>query len=165
MNFRPVIPDGIVPTLCRMCDTRCAVNVHLHNKVIKTITPMPGHPNNQGRMCPRGGAAVDMFYHPDRLLTPLKKGPDGRFVPIPMDQALDEIADRLSRIAAANAPAAVGVWKGESVGFFQQEAYARRFIRAFGSPNYFSNDSVCYNGRALGYRLVTGFYSPFPDFT
>jgi anaerobic selenocysteine-containing dehydrogenase len=108
---------------------------------------------------------VDVFYHPDRLLTPLKRRPDGSFSSIGLDQALDEIAARLSQISAASGPAAIGAWKGEGVGFHQQEAYVRRFIHAFGSPNYFSNDSACYNGRALGYRLVTGFYNPFPDFS
>ena len=58
----------------------------------------------------------------------------------------------------------MGVWKGEALGFLQQEEYARRFIHAFGSPNYLSNDSACYNGRYLGQSLVTGFYHPFPAF-
>ncbi|MCP5048923.1 MAG: molybdopterin-dependent oxidoreductase, partial [bacterium] len=59
----------------------------------------------------------------------------------------------------------MGVWKGEGMGFFQQEEYARRFIHAFGSPNYFSNDSACYNSRYLGFKLVTGFWNPFPVFS
>ena len=55
----------------------------------------------------------------------------------------------------------MGVWKGEAVGFLQQEEYARRFAHAFGTPNYFSNDSACYNGRFLGHMLVNGFWNPF----
>ena len=67
MKVHMVIPDGVVPTLCRMCDTRCAINVHIRDEVITEITPFGGHPVNQGRMCPRGGAAIDLFYHPDRI--------------------------------------------------------------------------------------------------
>ena len=165
MKTRAVVQNGIVPTLCRMCDTRCAVNVHIQHGVIVDITPFDGHPVNQGRMCPRGGAAIDQFYHPDRILKPLKRRSDGTFAEISRQQALDEIAEKLREIEQANGPQAVGVWKGEGVGFYQQEGYARRFVRAFGSPNYFSNDSACFNGRYLGHHLVAGFWNAFPEFS
>ena len=51
MNVRSSIQNGVVPTLCRMCDTRCAINVHLKEGVISDITPFEGHPVNQGRDC------------------------------------------------------------------------------------------------------------------
>ncbi len=44
---------------------------------------------------------------------------------------------------------ALGAWTGEAIGFQQQEAYARRFLRAFGSPNYFSAESLCFASRYL----------------
>ena len=162
---KAIVRDGVVPTLCRMCDTRCAVKVHLNEGVIVDITPQEGHPINQGRMCPRGGAAIDLFYHPDRLLKPLKRTPDGGFEEISLERALDEIAQKLQDLKAEHGPASVGFWKGEGLGFFQQEQYVRRFARAFGSPNYFSNDSACFNGRYFGHKLVTGFYNPFPRFS
>jgi anaerobic selenocysteine-containing dehydrogenase len=56
------------------------------------------------------------------------------------------------------------VWTGEAIGFQQQENYARRFIHAFGSPNYFSAESVCWVSRYLAYRLTQGYYNPCPDF-
>jgi anaerobic selenocysteine-containing dehydrogenase len=160
----PVLPDGRVRTLCRMCDSRCGIEVHIRNSVLADITPAPDNPGNQGRLCPRAHAALDLFYHPDRIQTPLKRTPNGAFEPIGWDQALDEIAGRLKAIVDQSGPPAVGAWKGEGVGFFQQEGYIRRFIRALGSPNYFSNDSVCFNGRWLGHHLVNGFWNPFPYF-
>ena len=165
MNARAALRTGVVTTLCRMCDSRCAINVHLKDGIIVDITPFDNHPANHGRMCPRGGAVIDMFYHRDRLLKPLKKQTDGFFAEIPYDQALDEITDRLQTLEKAHGARSVGVWKGEGVGFFQQEEYARRFARAFGTPNYFSNDSACYVGRYLGYHLVTGFWNSFPEFS
>lgn len=164
MKTRTVISDGIVQTLCRMCDTRCAINVHIKDGVLTEITPFDGHPINQGRICPRGGAAIDLFYHRDRILKPLKRGDDGNFFEISYDQAFDEISAKLLALKAEYGPHTVGAWKGEGLGFYQQEGYVRRFIRAFGSPNYFSNDSACYNGRYLGYHLVCGFWNVFPEF-
>ncbi|MCP4690198.1 MAG: molybdopterin-dependent oxidoreductase, partial [Desulfobacterales bacterium] len=148
-----------------MCDTRCAIDVHLKDGVIVKIRPFAGHPANKGKICPRANAAIDQFYHPDRVTLPLKRTPDGSFVQISRDQALDEIADKIGRIKKEHGAEAAGVWKGEGVGFFQQEEYARRFTRALGSPNYFSNDSSCYNSRFFGFSLVTGFWNPFPDFS
>ena len=56
--------------------------------------------------------------------------------------------------ASSTARAAVGVWKGEAIGFGQQEDLARRFVHAIGSPNYLSNDSHVLRGRYFGYKLV-----------
>ena len=164
MNVKTVVPSGVVPTLCRMCETRCAINVHIKNQVLTDITPFEGHPVNHGKMCPRGGAALDLFYHLDRILTPLKRLDNGSFEPIPYDQALDEICAKMASLKNEFGARSVGVWKGEGLGFHQQEGYVRRFIHGFGSPNYFSNDSACFNGRYLGNHLVCGFWNPFPEF-
>ncbi len=164
MRVKTIVPSGVVPTLCRMCDTRCAINVHVQDHVLTDITPQGGHPVNQGRMCPRGGAALDLFYHQSRILKPLKRQADGEFTEISHRQAMDEIAEKMTAIKKTHGAKSMGVWKGEGLGFQQQEDYARRFIRAFGSPNYFSNDSACYNGRYLGYHLVAGFWNSFPEF-
>ena len=72
MRVDTIIASGVVPTLCRMCDTRCAINVHIDNNVMTKISPMEGHPINRGRICPRSAAALDLFYHTDRILKPLK---------------------------------------------------------------------------------------------
>ncbi len=165
MEVKTVKPDGVVRTLCRMCDTRCAINVHLKDGVIADITPFEGHPVNQGKICPRGSAAIDQFYHIDRITKPLKKQADGTFIEISRKQALDEIAAKIDELRQSHGARSIGVWKGEGMGFHQQEEYIRRFAHALGSPNYFSNDSACYNSRFLGYSLVTGFWNSFPEFS
>jgi len=165
MREKTIIQDGAVRTLCRMCNSRCGIVVRIQGGVMTEITPDPDNPVNRGRVCPRGHLAVDHFYHEDRILTPLKKDPDGGFRPISREQAMDEIAGRMRTIRDRYGASAMGVWKGEGVGFIQQEAYARRFTHAFGSPTYMSNDSACFNGRYLGNALVTGFWNPYPDFS
>ena len=151
-----------VQTLCRMCDDRCAINVHLEDGKIIDIDGYKDHPWNRGRLCVKARAAVDMVYHPDRLLKPLKKTKRG-FEEIPLEQALDEIAERLSAIKEKHGARSISIWKGEAIGFAQEEGMARRFVHALGSPNYFSNDSMCYNGRYFGYRLVEGAW-PVPEY-
>jgi anaerobic selenocysteine-containing dehydrogenase len=151
-----------VQSLCRMCDDRCAINVYLEDGKIVDIDGYKEHPWNRGRLCVKARAAVDMVYHPQRLLKPLKKSKKG-FQEIPLGQALDEIAERLLAIKDKHEARSISIWKGEAIGFAQEEEMARRFIHALGSPNYFSNDSMCYNGRYFGYRLVEGSW-PVPDY-
>jgi anaerobic selenocysteine-containing dehydrogenase len=145
-----------------MCSNRCSISILIEDGNMTDVRPLEGNPVNRGKMCPRGKACLDVFYHKDRIRKPLKRQADNSFVQISPEQALDEIAEKMLGIKNKWGARSMGVWKGEAIGFLQQEEYARRFAHAFGTPNYFSNDSACYNGRFLGHHLVTGFWNPFP---
>lgn len=147
--------ERIVKTLCRMCDDRCGIDVHLDGDKITKIEGNKEHVWNRGRLCIKGSHGLEMFTSPQRLKHPLKRTEQG-FVEIPLEQALDEIAEKIKGIQAKYGARAVGVWKGEAVGFAQQEELARRWIHAIGSPNYFSNDSACFASRWMGGGLVLG---------
>jgi len=164
MDIKPIIKDGDIQTLCRQCDMRCGLNVHIGDGKIVGITGFEDHLQNRGRICAKGRAAVELAYHPDRLLKPLRKRSDGTFVEISYAQAMDEIADKMLGIREKYGARSMGVWSGEALGFFQQEEYARRFAHAFGSPNFFSSNSVCFSARYIGYCLVQGYWNTCPDF-
>jgi len=164
MKIKTIVQDGIIPTLCRQCDMHCGINVHIKNGRIVDITGIESHPQNRGKICHKGLASIDTVYHQDRILKPLKRDPNGNFKKIPLNQALDEITDAIIKIKNRFGKSSISVWKGEAIGFAQQEDYARRFIRAFGSPNYFSCDSQCFASRYLAYSLMQGYWSCCPDF-
>ncbi|MBW2121331.1 MAG: molybdopterin-dependent oxidoreductase [Deltaproteobacteria bacterium] len=164
MNSKTAVANGEIQTLCRQCDMRCGLNVHVAHGKIHRISGFKDHPASRGLICAKGRAAVDLVYHPRRLLNPLRRKPDRTFEEISYEQAMDEIAGRMRDIKEDYGARSVGVWTGEAVGFFQQEQYARRFIHAFGSPNFFSADSVCFSARYIAYRLVQGYLNPCPDF-
>jgi len=149
-------------TLCRMCDEHCGIDVRTEGGYIVEIVGNKAHPSSHGKLCVKARAAMDMVYHPQRLLKPLKRT-DGGWSEISLEQALDEIGGRLSDIEERFGSRSISVWKGEAVGFAQQEALARRFIHALGSPNYLSNDSTCFAARHIAYKLVEGGW-PVPDF-
>ncbi|MCK7466973.1 MAG: molybdopterin-dependent oxidoreductase [Desulfosudis oleivorans] len=72
----------------------------------------PDHPHSHGYTCPKGRAAPEMIYHPDRITKPLVKvgGKTGtRFEEASWDKALDIIAENLL--------AAKEKWGAESVVF------------------------------------------------
>jgi anaerobic selenocysteine-containing dehydrogenase len=161
---KTVIKNGEIQTLCRMCDMRCGLNIHVAGGKIAKIAGYEKHPLARGQMCIKGRATLDFVFHPDRLLKPLKKRSDGSFAEISYEQALNEIAEKVNKIKNNYGARAMGVWTGEGTGFFQQEEYARRFMHALGSPNYLSAESICFAVRHLAYSLVQGFYEPYPDF-
>jgi anaerobic selenocysteine-containing dehydrogenase len=155
---------GTIPTICRQCDMRCGIQVKVVGGRIVRITGLEAHPQNRGRLCPKGPAAIDTVYHPERLLRPLKKTAGGSFTQIPLEQAMAEIATRLAEIRDRHGARAIACWQGEALGFGQQEHYARRFMHALGSPNFLSCNAVCYVARYLAYKLVQGYWNPCPDF-
>ena len=164
MGIETVINNGVIPTICRQCDMHCGINVHIENGTVVKITGLDSHPENRGRVCPKGPAAVETVNHEERLLKPLKKTADGLFEKISLEQAMEEITAKLLEIKGKYGARSVGCWQGEALGFAQQEKYSRRFIHAFGSPNFFSADSLCWASRHLAYKLVQGYWNPCPDF-
>jgi formate dehydrogenase (coenzyme F420) alpha subunit len=161
---KTIIENGVVSTLCRQCNMRCGLNLRIANGKITGISGNKEHPQFSGGICARGGAAAELVYHPDRLIEPLKKMPDGSFSPISHEQAMDEITHKMRLLKERHGARAMAVWTGEAIGFLQQCDYARRFIRAFGSSHYTSADSICYSTRNIAYNTVHGYCSISPDF-
>ena len=150
-----------VQTLCRMCDDRCGIDVHLEDGRIVDILGNKDHLWNRGRLCVKARAAVDMVYHPDRILAPLKRTARRLAGDPPRAGARrDRRAPRRDQGAARRAQHQ----RVEGRGHRLRPAgdLARRFIHALGSPNYLSNDSMCYAARYFGYKLVDGAW-PVPD--
>jgi anaerobic dimethyl sulfoxide reductase subunit A len=91
----------IVPTgCCHDCGGRCVLNAHVKDgKIIRIEGDTGADP--QIRACMRGRAYRQRQYHPDRLQQPLKrvgeKG-EGKFEPVPWDEALEEVAFNMKRV-------------------------------------------------------------------
>jgi anaerobic selenocysteine-containing dehydrogenase len=164
MRSKTIIDNGSIPTLCRQCAQHCGIYAHVEEGRVTRISGNKSHPENLGMVCPKGRAAAQWVYHPDRLTGCLKRADSGRFEAIAYDQALDEIAGKMMEIKDSFGARAMSAWTGEAIGFLQQEAFARRFIHAFGSPNFFTADSVCFALRLMAYQTCQGYWSYPPDF-
>lgn len=150
-------------TFCRMCDEHCCIDVYFGSTgSIEKIKANSNHPWNQGKICSKGNKILDMVFSPKRITTPMKKI-NGVWKKASLEDVLDEIAEKVLRIQEQYGSRSIGIWKGEALGFGQQEGYARRFCHAIGSPNYFSCDSQCFASRYIGYALVLGSWT-VPDF-
>jgi anaerobic selenocysteine-containing dehydrogenase len=84
---------------------------------------------------------------------------DGRFERITWDQALKEIAAKLSKLKNEFGPSVLGVFSG-SIGVenLEMAGLTQRFKAAFGSPNFFSVESICYRMRIRTRQITFGKY-------
>jgi len=139
------------------CPDTCAIHVTVENGVATEIKGDPDHPTTAGVLCTKVSRYIDRTYHPDRILTPLrrvgKKG-EGRFEPISWDQALDEIASRLKPIAARDPQAILPYSYCGTMGLVQGEAMAMRFFHKLGAS--FLDRTVCATAGFTGYKYTIG---------
>jgi anaerobic selenocysteine-containing dehydrogenase len=77
---------------------------------IVSVAGDPEHPITQGFLCGKVNRYAERVYSRQRVPTPLRrigaKG-EGRFAPIPWDEALDEIAARFRAVAREHGPQAI----------------------------------------------------------
>jgi len=126
-------------------------------KAVK-VEGLESHPLSKGRLCPKGEAALENIYHPNRLKYPMKRV-NGKWERVPWDQALEEIAARLLKLKEKFGPSVLGVFSG-SIGVenLEMAGLTQRFKAAFGSPNFFSVESICYRMRIRTRQITFGKY-------
>ncbi|MFI5182505.1 MAG: molybdopterin-dependent oxidoreductase [Thermoanaerobaculia bacterium] len=135
--YPPKGVEGFVLSVCAECPGGCGLRVRRIGERAVKLEGNPLHPVNAGRLCPRGQAALQGLYHPDRLSGPLRRvGPRGSlrsFERTSWDRALDEISGRLRSLRDRRRPEALVLARGGAGGIGVR--VAQRFLSAFGSPN------------------------------
>jgi formate dehydrogenase major subunit len=64
--------------------------------LVKQLKGDPDSPISRGRLCPKGSASLQLTTHPRRLTHVMYRRPYGtEWERIPLDQAMDMIADRM----------------------------------------------------------------------
>ncbi len=93
--------EKVVRTVCQDCHVACGVLVQVKDGKVVKIEGDPAHPLSEGMMCPKGLAAKQLIYHPERLTYPMKRvgeRGEGKWQRISWDEALDTIATKLKEI-------------------------------------------------------------------
>ncbi len=88
------------------CWDTCGFKVTVEDQKVTKVDGDPEHPITQGKICGRGRKLEARTNDRDRLLYPMKKM-NGSFVQINWEQALDEIAEKMSMIRAGSGTTAV----------------------------------------------------------
>ncbi|WP_332778420.1 molybdopterin-containing oxidoreductase family protein [Polaromonas sp.] len=118
------------------CPDTCSLLTTVENGVAIKVQGNPEHPHTDGVLCNKVSRYTERTYHPERILQPLKRvGPkgSGQFEPVSWDAALDDIAARLTSIAARDPQAIAPYSYAGTMGLVQGESMAARFFNRLGA--------------------------------
>ena len=128
---------------CRICGALCGLVVEVEDGRVTRIQGDREHPLTQGFTCPKGRRLGDFHSDPERLTQSHKRVAPGGFEPIPVMQAIREIAAHLRAIVDEHGPAAVGLFNGtQALTAALTPSFARGWFRALGSPKAFSTMTI-----------------------
>ncbi|MEM2142308.1 MAG: molybdopterin-dependent oxidoreductase, partial [Candidatus Thorarchaeota archaeon] len=153
------MPREVKYSACALnCPDICAYQVVIEDGRVTRILGDPNHPYTLGRCCPKGYAHAMRTYYGDRLKHPLRRQPDGSFIRISWDEALDDIAQRIDEARREFGPQSVGIYSG-SGNDGMAPRYAARFANALGTRMIPGISEICFKGAYEGARFNVG---PFP---
>jgi formate dehydrogenase major subunit len=88
--------DHVAHSICPYCAVGCAQLVYVKDGTVTQIEGDPASPISRGRLCPKGAASRGFHDGPLREYKVKYRRPYGtRWEELPLDQAMDMIADRV----------------------------------------------------------------------
>ncbi len=143
------------PTFCEMCFWRCGGIAHVRDGKLWKFEGNPLDPQSQGRLCPRGTAAVGAHYDSDRIRQPLiRVGERGKeqWKAASWDEALAFVAERMGKIKAEHGPESMALFNH---GFGQR--FIQHMMKSWGAINIAGPSyAQCRGARDVGFQLTFG---------
>lgn len=148
-------PDRLVKTHCCFCGQQCGIQLKVRDNAVVGFEPWEDFPFNEGMLCPKGVRRYLQSAHPDRLLDPLLRTPEG-FRKATWDEALDFTVSRLREIQERYGKDAVALYGGASL--TTEKAYLLgKFARvALGTRQIDYNGRLCMVSAGTAYKLAFG---------
>ena len=139
------------------CPDTCALDVHVRDGVAIKVTGSADHAPTAGVLCTKVARYTERTYHPDRLLYPQRrvgeKG-EGRFERITWEEAIKEIADRLTPLAAANPEQILPYSYAGTMGLVQGDSMSMRFFHQLGAS--LLDRTICASAGTAGHEITLG---------
>ena len=137
-------------SFCRFCHAFCPIEVDVEDNKVIEIRGDTSNPIYGGYTCIKGRHLPEQHNHADRIRTSLKRMPDGSFQPISSEQALDEIAARLSAIVEEHGPRSVATYNG-TYAFCNAItlSVSRAWHKGVKSPSYYTSVTIDQPAKAI----------------
>ncbi len=145
-------------TFCRICEVHCGLRVDFDAEgAITSLRPDREHPVSQGYVCAKGTRFLEVANHPERLMHPLVRQPDGTYQQVSWKEALDYFKDRIRPILKTSGPHAIAMYLGTPAihNILGGLAYIG-LARALGTRNLYSAGSQDNDSKMVASRLVHG---------
>jgi anaerobic selenocysteine-containing dehydrogenase len=160
-----------VTTFCRICQPACGLVAEVEQDRVLRLRPDKSHPVTQGFACHKGLQFNDFHHDPDRLDTPIRRcnprrQSQGRFESVSWDEAMADIAARVTRIRNKCGSDAIGSYVGNPAAFnCTALPLLPAFMRKLGSRSCFNSGTQDMANKLATAEAVFGTESlyPIPD--
>lgn len=98
-------------TFCSLCESFCGLEVDVEDNKIVDIRPDNDHVVSQGYVCVKGTRFDSVQHSPDRITAPQKRI-GNQWHTISWEQALSEIADKITSLKQVHGPQSIGHFVG-----------------------------------------------------
>jgi anaerobic selenocysteine-containing dehydrogenase len=177
------VPDGQKAqeqkaTFCRICEPLCGMIATVDDGRLVSLRPDKDHPLSAGFACQKGIAFAEIVNDPDRVTTPLRRtvpkglrasgsSADGGFEPVTWDEAMTDIAERLTDIHRRDGSSAIGWYYGNPGAFsYSHTLGLNNLMLGFGPRlHVFTAGSQDVNNRFVASQMLYGspLALPVPD--
>ena len=150
---------------CNLCEAMCGVAIDHEGDTILAVRGDRDDPFSRGHICPKALGLKDVHEDPDRLREPMRRTAGG-WQKISWDDALDEVAERITKVQRAHGRNAVAIYQGNpTVHNYGSMLYGQLFVRALRTKSRFSATSVDQLPHMLAALLMFGhqLLLPIPD--
>lgn len=132
---------------CRQCPAGCGIVARIMNGRALKLEGNPEHPLNQGKLCARGQAGLQVLYNPDRLSGPVRQTQRGSrsYEPLAWEAGINTLYEKLNAAGSR-----VAVWVDSTTSGHLLDLFGH-FTSAVGAPGPLVYD--LHTG-VNGYRLL-----------
>jgi formate dehydrogenase major subunit len=107
LEARTETADRVVSSVCPYCAVGCGQRIYVKDEKVIQVEGDPDSPVSRGRLCPKGSATKQLVTGPAREYRAKYRPPHGAdWEDLPLDRAMDMIADRVIATRAATWDAA-----------------------------------------------------------
>ncbi len=134
-----------VYTFCRYCLAACGIAVTVEGNRVTKISADKQNPHSWQDFCAKGRTANQVVEHPRRIVNPMRRIGDS-YVETSWDEAISDIAARMTALIEADSPDAIGLYYGNPAGFSSSNVlFMNAWLDAVGTHNRYAVGSVDQN--------------------
>ncbi|MVU83684.1 molybdopterin-dependent oxidoreductase [Nocardia sp. ET3-3] len=166
MSDQTAPPTG-TRTACSYCGVGCGIVVETRadGRGLPIIAKVRGdkeHPVNAGRLCTKGNTHAELMAAPGRMETAYRR-PErglGTLIPMPVDEAIHEAAERLRVILDTYGPDAIALYVSGQMSLEAQYLATKLAKGHLRTVHMEANSRLCMASAASGYKLSLGADGP-----
>ncbi|MET3804234.1 NADPH-dependent sulfite reductase flavoprotein alpha-component [Nakamurella sp. UYEF19] len=158
-------------TVCSYCGVGCGIVVQTSrpdggSPVIAKVSGDKLHPTNFGRLCTKGATHAEMMLGTGRLESAHRRSQRSRALePVPIDEAIRDVAARLRAIVDEHGPDAVALYVSGQMSI-EAQYLATKLAKGYLRTRHIeSNSRLCMASAGTGYKQSLGADGPPGSYT